>query len=193
MKKILLAAFCLSVSLASFGQDKEVQKEINEVKFYGVDFSKAQAYGVSETIDQFTDVFGKVNSLFISEPKKYNVDKHFKVNATTAVRQLDDLNKSISSSSFFGEADDYQISTAELAEEIKALPIEDTKGVGLVFVAELLNKPANQGTYHIVFFDIASREILDTWKATGRAKGFGLRNYWAGSIFSVLEGVKIKK
>ena len=184
---------CLSVGIISFGQNRDVQKGIKDIKFYGVDFSKAQALGVAESVDQFKEVFSRINSLFLSEAKKYNIDKFFKVNSTTAVRQLDEVNYKIVSSSFYGEADDYQISEAELAQEIKELPITDTEGTGLVFVAELLSKTANKGTYHIVFFDIASRDIIDTWKATGKAGGFGLRNYWAGSIYSVLDGVKIKK
>lgn len=194
MKKLLLAVLCLAVSIVSFAQNKEVQSQIKEVKFYGIDFSKAQAYGVAESIDQFREVFGKINSLFVSESKKYDVEKYFRKTVTaTSIHQLEELNKTVTSDSFFGESSDYSISDTDLAQEIKTLPIKETEGTGLVFVAETLNKKTNQVAYHVVFFDIASRNILDTWKATGKAGGFGLRNYWAGSVLNMMENVKIKK
>ena len=66
---------------------------------------------------------------------------------------------------------------------MKALPLKEAEGTRLIFVAKPLNKGRNQGIYHIVFFDVASREILDTWRATGKARGFGLCSYRAGSIY----------
>ncbi len=194
MKRMLFALFCLSISTVSFGQNAEAQKQINDVKFFGVDFSKAQAYGATDTEEQFKDVFGKINGLFISEAKKYDIAKYFKKNVTgTLINQIKELNENITGDTFFGESEAYQISEAELAQEVKSLPLKEAEGTGLIFVAELLHKSRSQATYHIVFFDIASRDILDTWKATGKARGFGLRNYWAGSIYDILEGIKIKK
>lgn len=194
MKKVLLAVFCFSISVLCFGQNAKVQEDIKDVTFFGVDFSLAKSYGTAETISQFTEAFQRINGLFITEAQKYDVAKYFKKNVTeTAVRQLEDVNQNIDKDTFFANSGTYEISEKELAEEIKSLPLNEAKGTGLIFVAELLNKPNNQGTYHIVFFDIASREILDTWKASGKAKGFGLRNYWAGSIYDIMQNLKMKK
>lgn len=194
MKKILLVAFCLSINGLCFGQNAEAQKQINDVKFFGVDFSLAKTYGVDETMTQFSEAFGRINGLFISEAKKYDIAKYFKKNVTgTFVSQIAEVNESITGDTFFGESETYQISDAELAQKIQSLPLKETEGTGLIFVAELLNKARNQTAYYIVFFDIASRDILDSWSATGKAKGFGLRNYWAGSIMNILENIRIKK
>ncbi len=194
MKKLLVVVFCLSISVLSFGQNAEAQKQIKDIKFFGVDFSLAKGYGVDDSMSQLTEAFGRINGLFISEAKKYDIAKYFKKNVTgTFVSQIAELNEDISGDTFYVESDSYQISNEELAQEIKSLPLKETDGVGLIFVAEMLNKSHSQGVYHIVFFDIASRDILDTWKATGKARGFGLRNYWAGSVYDVLENVKIKK
>ena len=193
MKKLLLVVLCLSAGLVSFGQNKEVQKQIKDVKFFGVDYSLAKVYGSDETLGQFIDAFARINGLFITESNKYNVAKYFKKKVTeTLISQIQDINDNITDDSLFGGTASYKITDDMLENHIKSLPLSATDGTGLVFVTELMNKSYKQASYHIVFFDIASREILDSWNAIGKAKGFGLRNYWAGSIFNVLENVKIK-
>ena len=72
----------------------------------------------------------------------------------------------------------------------KVISSYDTKGktgIGLVFVAENLNKVEQIGSYYVVFFDMASKEIIDSERKVGKASGIGFRNYWAGSIFNVMK------
>ena len=59
--------------------------------------------------------------------------------------------------------------------------------------ADFLNKKKQVGIYQYVFFDIASREIVETWEATGEAGGFGFRNYWAKSVYNTLKTNRFKK
>ena len=35
--------------------------------------------------------------------------------------------------------------------------------------------------------DISEKEIIEEWITDGKARGFGLRNYWAGSVYSALK------
>ena len=39
----------------------------------------------------------------------------------------------------------------------------------------------------VVFFNTETKEIIEEWITDGKARGFGLRNYWAGSIYSALK------
>jgi hypothetical protein len=194
MKKTLLLACGLLLSIAGFAQNPEVQATINDVKFFGIDFSQVRTYDAKESLDKFKEAFGRINELFIAEPKKYDVAKNFKKNVTeTLVDQVKELNNTITDDILHGGSKDFQLSDEQVAQQIKSLPITEAEGTGLIFVAELLNKKKDRGTYHIVFFDIASRDILDTWRATGDAGGAGLRNFWARSVFEVMDHVKIKK
>jgi hypothetical protein len=59
--------------------------------------------------------------------------------------------------------------------------------MGLVFVAENLNKITQMGSYWVCFFDLGTKEIIDMQLKTGKAAGFGFRNYWAGSAFNVMK------
>ena len=70
---------------------------------------------------------------------------------------------------------------------IEALPIQKTPGVGMVFIAQFLDKSNNRGTYEVVFFNTETKEIIEEWITDGKARGFGLRNYWAGSVYSALK------
>ena len=74
MKKLILFLF-LSTSLFCFGQGKSALKDIQSIKFYGVDYSQAKVFGADESPIQFKDAFRRINELFITEAKKYNVGK----------------------------------------------------------------------------------------------------------------------
>jgi hypothetical protein len=43
---------------------------------------------------------------------------------------------------------------------------------------------------YIVFFDVATKEVLYFHKLIGDAKGFGFRNYWAGGIHNWMKHTK---
>ena len=63
----------------------------------------------------------------------------------------------------------------------------DDSGSGLVFIAESYDKPNGKGAYWVTFFDIGSKKIIKTQRFEGKAKGFGLRNYWANSYYQVMK------
>ena len=82
---------------------------------------------------------------------------------------------------------EYPLSKEQIKAAINALPIQKTPGVGMVFIAQFLDKSNNRGTYEVVFFNTETKEIIEEWITDGKARGFGLRNYWAGSIYSALK------
>ena len=81
MKKLILFLF-LSTSLFCFGQGKSALKDIQSIKFYGVDYSQVKIFGADESPAQFKDAFRRINELFITEAKKYNVGKQLKKEVT---------------------------------------------------------------------------------------------------------------
>ena len=190
MKKLILF-ICIIFSMSAFAQDKAKQKEITAVTFYGIDFSNVKVYGASESPYDFKAAFYSINQLFVTEAKKYNVAKFFQKDVTTNIKAVSDLVSNIPTDGLMIHSDDYKISDAELKTMIKNFPAEEKEGVGLILVAELLDKAQARGHYHIVFFDLKTREIIDTWKADEKARGFGLRNFWARSAHQVMSKVRI--
>jgi hypothetical protein len=42
-------------------------------------------------------------------------------------------------------------------------------------------------------FDIATRDIVAEEEVVGYAGGFGLKNYWARTVFNILKSTRYKK
>ena len=184
MKKLILFLF-LSTSLFCFGQGKSALKDVQSIKFYGVDYSQVKVFGADESPLQFKDAFRRINELFITEAKKYNVGKQLRKEVTEI--SLDAVNHNINESELMTTKTEYSLDKEQIKTAIEALPIQKTPGVGMVFVAQFLDKSKNRGTYEVVFFNTETKEIIEEWITEGKAGGFGLRNYWAGSIHSALK------
>ncbi len=134
-----------------------------------------------------------INNLFISEVKKYNIAKFLNKEVLgTHIENVKARASEIKVDDLFTTNSDFKLDDNTVKQIIKSLSIKEKEGTGFILVAERLNKLQNKGYYHVVFFDIKSRDIIDTWKADGKARGFGLRNYWAGSVYSVLKNMKLK-
>lgn len=187
MKKLILFLF-LSTSLFCFGQGKSALKDVQSIKFYGVDYSQVKVFGADESPLQFKDAFRRINELFITEAKKYNVGKQLKKEVTEiSLDAVNQVNRNINESELMTTKTEYSLDKEQIKTAIEALPIQKTPGVGMVFVAQFLDKSKNRGTYEVVFFNTETKEIIEEWITEGKAGGFGLRNYWAGSIHSVLK------
>ena len=83
----------------------------------------------------------------------------------------------------------YEECNSEAVVSTYTLP--QSEGLGVVLVAKLLNKPQAVATYDVVIFDIATRKVLSKKEVTGEARGFGLRNYWANTVYRVLRSTRL--
>ena len=187
MKKLVLLLF-LSISVMAFGQ----KKDYSNVTFYGTDFSLVKVYGSDNSPYQFQEAFYGMNRLFLSEPKKYNVQKILGITVSAVdlapvEKQNDKINTSELLINGYGG---YELSNEQVEQAIKNLPIESKNGTGLVLVGEVLNKTSARGSFKIVFFDIASRQVLEILDGKGKAQGFGLRNYWAHAMLDAIKKAK---
>ncbi|NDV60698.1 hypothetical protein [Bacteroides sp. 519] len=183
MRRLFLMLFVV-ISMSVFGQNYTK----SDLVFYGVNYSLAKVYGASESFMLFRYAFDDINTLFITEPKKYNVEKILKQNVIKksfdAVREL---HSKIDPQELYTESDSYKLTQEEIAQAIQTMPLEEEEGTGFVLIARLLNKPEKWGTYTAVYFNIATREVYESFDTGGKAGGFGLRNYWAHSMLQALK------
>lgn len=137
MKKLILFLF-LSTSLFCFGQGKSALKDIQSIKFYGVDYSQVKIFGADESPAQFKDAFRRINELFITEAKKYNVGKQLKKEVTEiSLDAVNQVNENIDLTELMTAKREYTLSKEQIKAAINALPIQKTPGVGMVFIAQL--------------------------------------------------------
>ena len=101
---------------------------------------------------------------------------------STAVATVDD---SVNITDYVYSAQ--HIDDADLARLIKSFNTGSDSGYGVVYVAELLNKEDGIGNYIAVFFDVRTKKIIFADRVSGKAGGFGLRNYWAAPLEKIFK------
>ena len=186
MKKLLLFLACImSISFAN------AQFRSKQVYAYGVDFAYVKVLGAGETPAQFSKAFEGINRLLLNEPGKYDVSAM--VNKRVFV-DIDPMLERLSGCDY-SDIKIYKKNEAvalDCEEIVKEYELAEEEGVGIVLIAKLLNKPSEEGTFYVVQFDIATREVQFCKEVRGEAGGYGLRNYWAASVCEVIEATRVR-
>ena len=194
--KFAFAFFLMTLFVVQLSAQKEPFghpriRQANSIVWFGLDFSKAQligSEGFTDPVDIKERFFDKWNRLIIDEADKYNFRRTFqKESLEYDLSVVEERNK-------MPEADELVINSEYSLSQEEAEAVvsqyrssEFTEGLGLVFVIESFNKPEQKGHMWVTFFDIATHEIVLIKKYSGEAGGFGLRNYWARSVYEVIE------
>ncbi len=178
MKTIKILLFLLLVPITAFGQKSEEPI----VNFRGVDFSCVDIVGADESEESFSKALEGINILLLTETKKFDVAKFLKmdvvsINTDTAVERI-----GLHTSDNYLARENKEI---EISNILEGYPAEE--GNILLIIATELDKANSRGYYTAVVFDGESKEIISTLEFNGKAKGFGLRNYWAGSLYDGLK------
>ena len=201
MKKQFITIILLIISITVESQSaKDIFTFSNvPVSWLGIDFSHvkligefSQIYGAGEQSDiQIRDkYFPAWNKLILNEPDKY--DLKGMLNKDTVIYDIDMLMK-INSSTPLENMESYS-SPNYTEEDIKnflsSYNTEGKKGMGVLFLAESLNKIAKEAYFHFIVIDLKTKELLFHERLRGVPKGFGIRNYWAGSIYRIIKQIK---
>ena len=184
MKKLILMALCAIATVSA------TKAQIAEQYYvYGVDFSHVKVHGATESIEQFANAFRDINLLFIQQPDKYDCRRMVRRQISGVyiepIININSIADKTQMMTYTPETNDL-----DTKQMVKDYVLPQTSGMGIVLIAKLLNKPAGIAIYDAVLFDIQSRQILHQEEVSGRAGGFGLRNYWAGSVYNVIKSVK---
>ncbi|MBR3567380.1 MAG: hypothetical protein IKN94_03815 [Salinivirgaceae bacterium] len=196
MKRIVLSLALAAICLSAAAQKKTSPLAgLGSMTFYGIDFSKGRVYGSVDEPEKLRKAFRDINMLFIMEPEKYNVAKFVgKPMNEIRVDAVTNMNDTIPLDSIITIVKGHAISESDIEQTVKNLNIVSyNTGVGLVIIMETLDKPAETGTFVFVLFDIDTRTVTRHWALSGEPGGFGLRNYWAHSVYDALSKVKTYK
>lgn len=167
--------------------------QISGEKFYcyGIDYSYVKVFGAKESPLQFEEAFKEINHLLISQRNKYDfsnmVNTHVEIDIEPMLEKL--TKNDYQDIKLYRS--DFQISDFDCSEIVKEYDLQENTGIGIVLIAKLLNKDKKIGTYYVVMFDIASRDIVYCKEVDGKASGFGLRNFWAFSVYHIIKTTKI--
>jgi len=201
MKRV--AAFFSIVAIAIValtpGAYAQTAKEIfnsteTPVTYLGIDFTQARLIndaGASAT-DLKEKHFPGINQVVVNEPKKYDLAKAFKKPITNDISVTEKANATIDADKIksSSSSDENRLDAATIQKVVNQYDLGGKKGVGLVFIMEGLNKPGAKGSMYVTFIDMATRKVIFTERMAGKAGGFGYKNYWAKSVFEVLEDIE---
>ena len=203
MKSIITSAlmitalsFCVN---SLFAQTfKDVFKEENSLTWLGIDFTEVKVIGHTDTEldDLAARQFSGINDLIINEPKKYELDKAFhKATVESDLSFVKAKNKGIDASKIksVNAADETRFTNATVAKIVEGYNFGSKKGIGVLFIMESMSKTSEKSSMYVTFIDIGSKKILHTERMVEKVGGFGLRNYYAKSIYEALEDIQKSK
>jgi hypothetical protein len=166
--------------------------------YLGVDFTQAKVFNdiAANAMDIRDRQFAAINQVIVNEPKKYDFQKALSKSSVTndisfvnAKNAKIDAEKIIESNS----ADEVRFTKATIESIVKGYKFAGKKGIGLMFIMESMNKASAQASMYVTFIDLASGKVLLTERMTAKAAGFGFRNYWAKTVYEVLNDIKKSK
>jgi len=76
---------------------------------------------------------------------------------------------------------------------VKGYNISGKKGVGVVFIMESMSKTAERSSMYITFINMSNGKVIHTERLEEKVGGFGLRNYYAKSIYEALKDIEKTK
>jgi len=201
MKKLYLLFLLLPCTVYGYSQSVEdiFQQSDVKVSWLGVDFSHVKLIGnFAEFFEageksswQIRDIyFPSWNGIILSEPDKYDIrgmlrkpniwydiDMIGEINAQANVDDMESYNN-------------YKFTDDDIQSFVSQYNLKDKEGIGVLFIAECLNKNALEAYYHFVAISMPTGDILFHERLRGEPNGFGLRNYWANSIYHVIKNIR---
>jgi len=197
MKKIILLLLVLLITISGFAQTRADIFGNAPITWLGLDFTHLKFIGEATQFkdagaitasDLKTKYFPGWNNLFITEQKKYDVASAVhRDNVSYAIDVTQKANDNAGQDFFTAKQDDYQLLTEDMISSLVAqYNFNGKTGIGLMFFVEGMSKDKVEASMWVTFVDMGAGKVLLTKRMTGTAGGFGLRNYWAKSIYNVL-------
>jgi hypothetical protein len=169
------------------------------VTWLGLDLSQAKLIGDREKYGSSSDVkylMEAWNNLIINEPEKFDIAGAIhKSKVENAIEATKNRNTEVDPAEMFSDksADHMHLKPSDVEEIVSSYDFGTLSGIGLMFVVESFNKINEQGSAYVTFINLDSREVMFTERLTAPPRGFGMRNYWAGSVYEMLNKMKKKE
>lgn len=192
----------------------------DRIVWVGIDYSMVKFMGTSNALRVpdllFQDMAAKWNELFLDE-RLEGVASALGKRIDIDIASVTERNKGLSRAQveLYGQSREpireTHITAEAIKEAVAAIKLSTNAGIGLLFIADRLvaekglqpmalrmqgNTPpsylARAGAVYVIFFDIASREVLSAKREVRSiATGGSFRNLWFGPIKDVDSGLGI--
>lgn len=190
MKKFTILIFCI-ITTSSFSQNYTSDDicKTNKVYFFGYDFTNFKLMDPKIVKDEnMKRVVFEIIDIMNYKRDAINYSKLLKKDSVIFVQKIvNDLNAKTNQQDLIGSEIDfrpYSIPKDSLQNMVNRYDTKGMTGIGLVQIIECFYKRKKETTIWFVFFDIASKKILDSYETTNQyADSYhGLAAYWAVGV-----------
>lgn len=201
MKKLVLVFGLLFLALGSKAQTASDLFRQNDipVSWLGIDFSHVKLIGNfaeffnagEKSSQQIRDFyFPRWNMIILTEPEKYDIKGMLrKSEVYYDIEMIEEVNAQAP----LEEMESYntlKLTDDNVQDFINQYNLEGKEGIGVLFIAECLNKNAAEAWFHFVAINMKTKKVLLHERLRGEPEGFGLRNYWANSVYRIINDIK---
>lgn len=202
MKKSILLFLAL-FHLITTGYSQTIKdlfvKSPTPIYWLGIDFSHVKLIGEFSQFSEWGEAgagiiknryFPAWNELIIKEYTKYDVGTMLrKENISLKIKPITAINEDASIEEM-EDLSDPDYSDADIRAWVSGYNFDVKEGIGILFLAESLNKLREYGKYHVLAINMSTKEVLLHEVMKGKSGGIGLRNYWARSFCEVMNEIR---
>lgn len=170
-------------------ENEQLSKIDGPVTWIGIDYTQAKFVGAAGFTDpgDLPRFLLAWNDFVITEPEKYDVKKALGISAVTIdLSYTYEKNEGLDTEAMVQE-EDHKISQEEAETVARSYDLSEIQGTAALLVAECYNKKTTKGSHWLILIDTQTSEIISAAHFVEKPGGFGLRNYWARTIYELLK------
>lgn len=166
--------------------------------YLGVDFTQVRVINDASAIpsDIKNRHFEGINLLIITEVKKFDWQKALeKTSISNDLSLVKSRNEKVDETKIMSTstADETRLKQEDIEKMVKQYDFSGKNGVGLIVFMESLSKTSENGSMWVTFVDMDTKKLILTERMVGKAMGFGFRNYYAYTVYKVIQDIKKNK
>lgn len=197
-KMIMFLVLALTVGHAGAQTKSDPFASDVPLTYLGVDFTQVRVINDASAIpsDIKNRHFQGINQVIITEVKKYDWQKALdKTTFTNDLGLVTARNEKVDETKIFSTttADETRLKQEDIEKMVKQYNFSGKKGIGLIVFMESLSKTSENGSMWVTFVDMDARKMILTERMVGKAMGFGFRNYYAYTVYKVIQDIKKNK
>ncbi|WP_143307872.1 hypothetical protein [Chitinophaga vietnamensis] len=194
--KLFLLPVVLLIGLCSTVQAQKLKNFLDNkdssFTWLGVDFTQARLIGdgAARADDIVGRHFAGINDVIMNEPKKYDVPGAFRRDKVTYdISFVNEHNEKTNPDNLKSSntADFERLKPEDVTKLVKGYNFNGKKGIGVMFVMDGMSKSDKAASMYVTVIDMGTRNVLMAERYSGKAQGFGFRNYWAYTVHKVLD------
>jgi len=197
---LLIAALFLSqISLQALTLKDFFSSSEPAVLYLGIDFTKTKVIDDANlSVNDLRDrQYTGINELVLQEPKKYDLKSAFhKSNLDHDLGFVNKRNEKANTEEIksTSSADFHRLKEDDIKSLVSGFDFGDKKGFGILFVMEAMSKSDKGVAMWATIVDMGAKKVLMTDRVEGKlGMGFGVRNYYATGVKSVIDHIEKKK